>query len=267
MQSHINMTTPVRPEAVRSRSLSGTGAFGKHTTQIEHENFKKVSPRRTVRLLGCAAAAISIGLFAHPVAASANTSLGNAIAGFAKARLGKCVDRNLQTRSGPCPTLPNGQVGDGECTDLAMAALKSVNAKPRGNYVWGRAIYQGQPGSHFKPRIPDTWFQTGDILQFWNATFRSPDGSWWSTGSPGHHTAIILNAYRWPLVEVLEQNNAGVRAVTHRTINMSTLESGYFYIYRPEGAGPMPWSVLQNVPLKQQTAQKTKCVFSLTFCR
>jgi len=69
------------------------------------------------------------------------------------------------------------------------------------------------------------------------------------------------------LVEVLEQNNNGVRAVTHRTIDMSTLQSGYFYIYRPEGAGPMPGSVLQNVPLKQQTAQKTKCAFSLTFCR
>jgi len=264
MQSHIDMTTPVRSEAVRSRSLSG--AFGKHTTQIEQEKFKKDSPRRTVRLLGCAAAAISIGLFADPVPASANTSLGNAIAGFAKARLGKCVDRGLQTRSGPCPTLPNGQVGDGECTDLAMAALKSVNAKPRGNYVWGRAIYQGRPGSHYKPLMP---FETGDILQFWNATFRSPDGSWWSTGSPGHHTAIILNAYRWPLVEILEQNNNGVRAVTHRTIDMSTLQSGYFYIYRPEGAGPMPvpTSPVSNTTPLRPSPQKAKCALSLTFCR
>jgi len=213
-------------------------------------------------LLAAVAIPLALGV-ATP--ASANTSLGNAIAGFAKARLGKCVDRSLQTRSGPCPTLQPGQVGDGECTDLAMAALKSVNAKPRSNYVWGHVIFQGRPGAHTLSR---DYFDAGDILQFWNATFKSPDGSSWTTGSPGHHTAIIFDAYRWPLVQVLEQNNNYVRAVTHRTIDLSTLQSGYYFVYRAEPAGPVPGSVAQNATLLQQmTAQKAKCAFSLTFCR
>jgi hypothetical protein len=178
---------------------------------------------------------IAIAWSADSAPASASP-LGDAIANFAAARMGKCVDSSLQTRNGPCPTLPQGAVGDGECTDLVQAALKFAGAKP--------PIFQNPP-----QRLWYSWgqfvawhYQRGDIIQFYNTKFVKPDGSWFGTGGPyngvpGHHTAIIA----WSLgttMGVYEQN-AGVRAVTYRVIDLLWRQSGNYVVYRPEYAGPV----------------------------
>src|SRR5262249_33553441 len=161
---------------------------------------------------GIALLTMCVALSGLPAPAKASI-VGDAIVHFAEARLGKCVDRNLQTRSGPCPTLPDKQVGDGECTDLVRAALAAEHATPPtfspNWYTWGL---------HLGVRQSMMPYQKGDIIQFWNYSTKSPDGrSWWSTS---HHTAIIVSSIRWRFINritVIEQNNNGVRAVTTRT--------------------------------------------------
>src|SRR5262249_49982369 len=56
--------------------------------------------------------------------------LGEKIAAYAESKVKRCVDAQGNVRPSACPTLPPGQVGDGECTHLVQAALAAAGAKP-----------------------------------------------------------------------------------------------------------------------------------------
>jgi hypothetical protein len=157
-----------------------------------------------------------------PPPPQANT-LGEAIASYASSQLGKCVDGRHQVRSAACPTLPVGQIGDGECTHLVEAALAAAGAKP-GNfsvspYDWGADVTSGN-------------WQRGDILQLEATRFTSPDGnSWW--GTSGHHSAIIV-AVRGKVVTLVEQNVNNIRRVAQKDYDLSWPHTGRFVVYRAE---------------------------------
>ena len=119
------------------------------------------------------------------------TPLGDRIVAFARQQEGRTV-------------------GDGECADLAEAALRQAGARDFSaypdsgdDYVWGRPI----PLSEARP---------GDILQFHNFTIRTTTTTasffgqaavdeGWQLDSRDHHTAI-LEENRGGILEILEQN-------------------------------------------------------------
>jgi hypothetical protein len=135
-------------------------------------------------------------------------------------------------------------VGDGSCTSLAIAALKSAGARyypmaePGGEFTWG------EPVESFKDALP------GDILQFRNAVFRGrknlPGGRWitWHHEYP-HHTAIVSGvSERGKAVAILHQNVTGqgkdakeALNVQEATIRVDSLQKGgSVRIFRPVAA-------------------------------
>jgi hypothetical protein len=133
------------------------------------------------------------------------------------------------------------KVSNGECTNLAVEALRYAGARrfpfdPGGDFVWGR------PVDSFKDALP------GDILQFRDTVF---DGKkyvtrrrWitWHQEYP-HHTAIVDEVRdRGREVTVLHQNvgphdadEAAKRVVQRDVIRPDSQKEGRVWIYRPVG--------------------------------
>ncbi|MFO0910448.1 MAG: hypothetical protein U0794_19240 [Isosphaeraceae bacterium] len=131
-------------------------------------------------------------------------------------------------------------VGDGECTTLAVEALKEAGARrfpwvPTGDYVWGREV------ASFREALP------GDIVQFRDAVFagrRPLSGMRWQTWryEYPHHTAIVAEVREAGNVVVLLHQNVGTararadakRVVQQGLIRPTSLQpGGRVWIYRP----------------------------------
>jgi hypothetical protein len=130
------------------------------------------------------------------------------------------------------------QVGDGECTALAAAALRHAGAglRRRGEGSWGEEI----------PSLKDA--KPGDILQFENVVLvrhRALDngGLLTTTMSFPHHTAIIASVRKRgskPILVIIHQN-VGVdgsdepqrKLVQQDTINLAEKRSGSIRVFRP----------------------------------
>lgn len=150
--------------------------------------------------------------------------LGEKIAAFAESKVNRCVDGQGNVRQSPCPTLPAGQVGDGECTHLVQAALAAAGAKP-GNfssepYDWGTEVGRDSTAP----------MRRGDIVQLQATTFKGPNGQW---GTTGHHTAIVTRV-SGATVTLVEQNISGVRAVKVNSYDFSWPHTGFYVVYRAE---------------------------------
>lgn len=109
------------------------------------------------------------------------------------------------------------RIGNGQCTELATAALRAAGAQPGQNYVWGTTL-RG---------VED--LQPGDIIQMFDASFEMPDGS--SSWSTGPHTAIVTGV-RGSVIEVLHQNVAG-SPVQAGEYDLRYLTAGRLSYYRP----------------------------------
>lgn len=133
------------------------------------------------------------------------------------------------------------KVGDGQCTALAVEALKSAGAKRfrfggrGGDYVWG------SPVDSFREALP------GDVVQFRDAVFRGKAWTsrrrWvsWRQEYP-HHTAIVSEVRDGGKVVVLLHQNVGSegtslekkQVVTETVLRADSLqEGGHVWIYRP----------------------------------
>lgn len=109
------------------------------------------------------------------------------------------------------------RIGNGQCTELAIAALRAAGAQPGQNYVWGTTL-RG---------VED--LQPGDIIQMFDARFQNPNGSsGWSTGP---HTAIVTSV-EGTKVGVLHQNVAGSPVQTGE-YDFRYATGGRFNYYRP----------------------------------
>jgi hypothetical protein len=138
------------------------------------------------------------------------------------------------------------QVGDGECSALAVEALKSVGAKPfgswkdspgEGDYVWGSLVYGFgiKDGIRSEDVAIGTTIQPGDIVQYRDAEFqgKSPNGGTYKASAP-HHTSVVLAVKNnGKSLVVLEQNTNGRKTVGEGTIHLSDLQSGWVKVYRP----------------------------------
>jgi uncharacterized protein YkwD len=126
------------------------------------------------------------------------------------------------------------KVSNGECAELAIAALKFAHARrfgPHGadaDYVWGNLIATIKSGETF----PEGKIQPGDILQFRDAQFPRSGAS--------HHTSIVHEIHEdGRSVSVLEQN-AGPskdpeerRKVQTGKCPLAEIKEGWVKVYRP----------------------------------
>ena len=139
------------------------------------------------------------------------------------------------------------RVGNGECTTLAVAALRHAEAR-RPDPV------QGVWGDELK-----SWrdVQPGDILQFENAVFvkqqvRGDGAIYTFTSSYPHHTAIVAKVGKRrqkPILVILHQNASvgegdkdenDKKLVKEWTLDMGTMRRGTVRVYRPVPALDSP---------------------------
>ena len=115
------------------------------------------------------------------------------------------------------------QVDRGECWDLANQALKRVNAKWDGQYVYGKAI------DHKKEPV-----YPGDIVHFRNVTIKQTEGLTTYTQTMEEHTAIIVKVYAVGVFDLAHQNtNFSGRKVGVSPIDLNGLVKGKVTVYRP----------------------------------
>jgi hypothetical protein len=149
-------------------------------------------------------------------------SLNEKVIAFARANLGK-------------------KVGNGDCTTLAVAALRDSGARifslrrADGDYVWGELVESSKEA------------RPGDILQFRDAVFKGKQrfsgGRWVSWYYEYHHHTAIVEQVKMDgkVLIVLHQNVGGKdadeaqkRTVQEGTLRMDSLQKGgWVRIYRP----------------------------------
>ena len=176
------------------------------------------------------AACLGLGILAASTAAQEGeakpSKMNLKIVKFARAHIGK-------------------KVGDGECTSLAIAALKSVGAKTTydlgisgldKDYKWGRLVKDHADA------------QPGDIVQFRDVVTVTKTVTKTATGTTTrtmtrnypHHTAVIAKNLGKGKFEVYEQNagDAGAteeerRKVRENPLDLAGKTEGTVWIYRP----------------------------------
>jgi hypothetical protein len=180
---------------------------------------RRLWSRRFV-VLAWAEAVVALGLAATPPTAPIAPH-NQKVLEFARDRIGK-------------------KVGDGQCTTLAVEALRYAGAKrypfdSSGDFVWGR------PVASFKEALP------GDVLQFRNAVFQ---GKRWITRRRWvswhyeypHHTGIVLEVREGGQVVAILHQNVGARdaddatkqVVQEASIRPESLQAGgSVAIFRP----------------------------------
>jgi hypothetical protein len=124
------------------------------------------------------------------------------------------------------------QVGDGECSTLAAAALRHAGGRVRrGNHgSWGKDLES----------LRDS--RAGDIVQFENAVFintqfREDGAIITDTREFPHHTAVIAQVRKRgkkPILVILHQNVGGSKIVQQWTIDVAHMRRGSIKVYRPE---------------------------------
>jgi hypothetical protein len=115
------------------------------------------------------------------------------------------------------------QVDRGECWDLANQALKRVDAKWDGQYVYGKAIdYETEP------------VYPGDIVHFRKVTIKQTEGLTTYTQTMEEHTAIIVKVFAVGVYDLAHQNTSfSGRKVGVSPIDLNGLVKGKVTIYRP----------------------------------
>ena len=143
------------------------------------------------------------------------------------------------------------KVGNGQCTSLALEAMKASGAKRfplarDGDYIWG------EPVASFKDALP------GDIVQFRDAVFEGQTrlnargGTYtWHFEFP-HHTAIIAKVQdRGRKVTFLHQNTGGAGVSEEAKMRVKQ-ESLPVHSLQPEGK---VW-IYRPIPIDQETDEK-----------
>ena len=139
------------------------------------------------------------------------------------------------------------KVGDGECSDLADAALNQAGAKPRtsfkespkkGDYVWGKLVVELEmkDGSQKETKVPKMRIQPGDVIQFGDARFEGKNLRGFEnyfTTFP-HHTAVVLDVKKGEnALTALEQNVNEKKFVVENQYRLTDLKTGWVRVYRP----------------------------------
>jgi hypothetical protein len=115
------------------------------------------------------------------------------------------------------------KVGNGQCTDLVVAALQRSGARPADfsnyrRYVWGA-------------NVTGVSIQAGDVIQFERCKFKWTKGNSWGEFNMDHHTAIIAG-FSGNTLQLLHQNANG-GPVEIQALDLSWKTQGTWMIWRP----------------------------------
>lgn len=115
------------------------------------------------------------------------------------------------------------QVARGECWDLAKEALDKYQAQWDGAFKFGR---------EYDPQKETVY--PGDIIQFWDVTFKYAKGNVTYTETMKQHTAVVYKVISPGVLKIAHQNTSdGGKKVTTHEIRISDLAAGKMQFYRP----------------------------------
>jgi hypothetical protein len=118
----------------------------------------------------------------------------------------------------------NTKVGRGECWDLAAEALKGVNAKWNGMYVFGKEV-------NYKKEC----IFAGDIIQFERVKLKYTKNGISYVEEMTHHTAVIYEVKAKGIYMLAHQNTTETgKKVGLSEMDVNDVTKGKFKIYRPE---------------------------------
>jgi hypothetical protein len=131
-------------------------------------------------------------------------------------------------------------IGSGECTDLAIAALKAVHARDEGDfgvpvaatshYVWGVTVFQKSLEGGYRNAGSYKNVRAGDVVQFDNFRTASRAHGW--TDAP-HHTAVVASIDARGRLGVVEQNWNDHKYAERGVFWLNEMTSGVVTVYRP----------------------------------
>jgi hypothetical protein len=131
-------------------------------------------------------------------------------------------------------------IDSGECTDLAIEALKAVHAREDGDfgvpvtatshYVWGNVVFQKSLESGFWNVGSYKNVRPGDIIQLDDFQTSSRAHGW--TDAP-HHTAVVESIDSGGRLGVIEQNWNGHKYAERGVFWLNEMTSGVVTVYRP----------------------------------
>jgi hypothetical protein len=131
-------------------------------------------------------------------------------------------------------------IDSGECTDLAVEALRSVGAKENWNfgvpvtatshYIWGTVVFQKSRERSYRDVGSYGRIRPGDIIQFDSFRTASRIHGW--TWAP-HHTAIVESINRHGRLGVLQQNWNDHKYVERGVFWLNEMTRGVITIYQP----------------------------------
>jgi hypothetical protein len=138
------------------------------------------------------------------------------------------------------------KVGDGECADLALAALKAAGAKSsldfddspnRGDYVWGKLVFvrEVKDRKASEKNVDGQKVRPGDVIQLRDAKFQGKKGKVTYSSAAAQHTAVVVGLRdNGRTLVILEQNYNGKKAVTEGTYRLDDMREGWLRVYRPQ---------------------------------
>ncbi|MBS1708694.1 MAG: hypothetical protein JSS65_08245 [Armatimonadetes bacterium] len=148
-----------------------------------------------------------------------------------------------------CESNLKKQVGRGECSDLALGALKLMGVSTRlpedepapGDYVWGTPVYRVWMEGGKAKEWPDSGgrkaVKPGDIVQLRDVEISWRNGNAYGQQFYPHHTSVVASVgkdgLKWT---VFEQNSNGRRYVVKNDMDVANMKKGYFTVYRVEKA-------------------------------
>jgi hypothetical protein len=134
----------------------------------------------------------------------------------------------------------------GECSHLAVEALKAAGAKTtadfddspnQGDYVWGKLAFvrEVKERKSSERNVDGLKVQPGDVIQLRDAKFRGKSGKGTYSSESPHHTAVVIGLKdKGRTLVVLQQNVNGKRVVAEGTYRLDDLKEGWLRVYRPQ---------------------------------
>ena len=144
-----------------------------------------------------------------------------------------------------CRSYLGRQLGNGQCSELAMLGLPAIGAQMDLRNQWGtpvcnygtvngrRTIQLGSAGYNRRnPLKPD--IRPGDLIQYENVKFEQRWDGGYSVKSYPHHTSVIEQVSKdGNTIRVLEQNVNGTQFVVETVLYLPSQTEGTMRITRP----------------------------------
>jgi hypothetical protein len=161
--------------------------------------------------------------------------VGSVLKGLAGLPLNAGVLRYAESQADTFRTIDRG-----ECTDLAVEALKTVHAREDGNfgvpvtatshYVCGNVVYQKSLESGFRDVGSYEDVRPGDIIQLDDFRTSSRAHGW---ADAPHHTAVVESIDAGGRLGVIQENWNDQKYAERGVFWLNEMTSGVVTIYRP----------------------------------